>query len=360
METQLSEIYNNPGGVGSYGGVESLYRQAKHIGLRVSRTKVKNFLKGIDAYTLHRPARKKFIRNRIIVKGIDQQWQADLADMQELRKENDGYGYIMTIIDCFSKYAWAITTKTKSAESIVDAFKKLFANTNRRPEKLQTDKGKEFINQHLQELLKTENIKFFVSNSDQKAAIVERFNRTLKTKIWRYFTDKETRRYVDVLQQLVESYNMTKHRTIGVAPSNVTKENEQEIWRRMYRHHYNSENSNNLNVVSKDAPIRLSKFKGVFDKGYLPNWTEEFFKVSSSAKKGKRRVYKVSDNLGELIEGQFYPEEIQEIDTKHHIHKIEKVLRKRKTAQGTELFVKWKGFPSKFNSWVLQQDVQQL
>ena len=343
MAATLDKIYNNPEDVGSYASVEALYKRAKAEGLVVSKEEVSRYLKSVDAYTLHKPVRKRFTRNKTVVKGIDHQWQADLADMQELRKSNDGIGYILTIIDCFSKYAWAIPVKTKSAQSITSAFDALFDYTKRRPTRIQTDKGKEFLNTQVQSLLKSYNIHHFTSNSDQKAAVVERFNRTLKSKIWRYFTAKETRRYIDVLPKLLISYNSSYHRTIGMSPISVTKAKEPKLWWRMYGHHM--ENRGDRLQIQKDASVRLSKFKGTFDKGYLPNWTEEHFKVSSALDK-ERRVYKVKDNLGDPIEGVFYPEEIQEIDITNKVHKIEKVLKKRKARSGIELFVKWKGFPN--------------
>ena len=356
MEAKLQKIYSSPNEVGSFGGVEQLFLRARELGLKVSRKQVRDFLKSVDAYTLHKPARKRFVRNKILVGGIDQQWQADLADMQELRKFNDGYGYILTVIDCFSKFAWAVPIKTKSAKDMVQAFTDLL-DQHRKPQRLQTDKGKEFLNESVQHLLKQRKINFFTSNSDQKAAIVERFNRTLKTRIWRYFTAKETRRYTDVLQQIINSYNKTKHRTIGVAPSEVNQNNEQEVWRRMYRHHY--ENEKHKSSLKAETSVRLSKAKTIFEKGYLPNWTEEKFKVAKASNKG-RTVYKVKDEMDEAIEGQFYPEEIQEIDTSQQVQKIEKVLKKRKTPKGIELLVKWRCYQSKFNSWILQNDVQQL
>jgi len=106
---KLKEIYYDPNDPGSYGGVEKLYRRAKEVGERnITRKDVKQFLTDQHSYSLHKPARRNFTRNPTYVKGIDQQWQPDLADMQGLKKENDHYGYIMTVIDVFSKKGWAI------------------------------------------------------------------------------------------------------------------------------------------------------------------------------------------------------------------------------------------------------------
>jgi len=113
LDKALQRIYLNPKDSGSYGGVERLLQSALNKKLKVNRERVVKFLKTQDPYTLHKPARKHFSRNITVVGGIDQQWQADLADLQDLTKENDGYRYLLTVIDCFSKFAWAIPTKKK-------------------------------------------------------------------------------------------------------------------------------------------------------------------------------------------------------------------------------------------------------
>src|SRR5579871_6654317 len=141
LDRQLKEIYYNPNQPGSFGSVESLLRAAKDKGIEgVDRNKVEKFLRDQRTYTVHKQARKVFTRNKTIVKGIDDQWQADLADMQYYAKDNDGYKYILTVIDIFSKFAWAIPVKNKSAQTILDAFKQLFAESEPRlPRKIQTD-----------------------------------------------------------------------------------------------------------------------------------------------------------------------------------------------------------------------------
>ena len=130
--------------------------------------------------------------------------------MSAISKYNDGYKFLLTCIDVFSKYAWAIPLKNKSSKSVVAAFELLFGN--RRPANLQTDKGTEFLNAPTQELFKENRINFYTTeNDDVKASVVERFNRTLKSKMWKYFTFKGTHRYVDVLNDLLHSYNNTFH-----------------------------------------------------------------------------------------------------------------------------------------------------
>jgi len=133
--------------------------------------------------------------------------------------------YLLTCIDVFSKRAWAVPVRRKSARDVTEAFERIL--TDQKCNMVQSDKGTEFLNSTFQTMLKSHNIHFYTrENEDLKAAVVKRFNRTLKQKMFRYFTYKNTRRYVDVLDDLLHSYNNTHHRSIGMAPLEVNKENE--------------------------------------------------------------------------------------------------------------------------------------
>ena len=357
--SSLESIYYNPKDPGSFASVEALLNRAKELGVKTNRGQVKEWLADQDAYTLHRQYRKHYQRNPIVVGAIDKQWQADLADLTSLAKHNDGYKFLLTVIDCFSKFAWAIPLKTKSAPSLLEAFKVLLSKSHpRKPNRLQTDKGKEFLNKPVQELLKENAIHHFASDSDQKAAMVERFNRTLKSRMYKYFTANNTYRYIDVLEDLLTAYNHAKHRTIGMAPADVKTEHEEALWRRMYPN-YGQGILSEPRVKIGD-PIRLSKTKQTFEKGYLPSWTEEIFKVSGLTKGPNKAVYKVRDWLGEPIKGGFYKEEVQRV-VRHPDKQfvIEKILKKKKVDKDLTYFVKWRGLPKKFNSWINAKDVKQ-
>ena len=139
-------------------------------------------MRGKQAYTLHKPARRHYTRNHIYVGGIDVQWQADLADMQGLACQNDGMRYLLTVIDVFSKFAWVSPVKSKDGPAVSAAFRQVLERAApRRPRRLQTDKEKEFFNASFSNLLRHQGIQHFASESGQKAAVAERFNRTIKT-----------------------------------------------------------------------------------------------------------------------------------------------------------------------------------
>ena len=184
MDDYLSSVYYDPKRSGAFGGVDRLYKDVKkERKFKISRTRIKEWLMKQDTYTLHKPMRRHFRRNRVIVDGIDHQWQMDLADMQSMQKFNDGYRYLLVCIDVFSKYAWVVPLKNKTGLSVVKAFKFILAS-GRKPEKI-TDQGMEFFNKHFKALLKDEDIELYNTYNETKASVVERLIRTLKTRMWR-------------------------------------------------------------------------------------------------------------------------------------------------------------------------------
>ena len=319
---------------------------------------IRAYLRDQQAYTLHKPARKSFTRLKTITGAIDKQWQADLAEMQSLSRSNAGYRYILTVIDIFSKYAWTIPIKSKSSADMVEAFKLLFKRAAPRiPQRLQTDAGKEFINKEVQALFKQHKIHHFYSASDKKAAVVERFNRTIKTRIWTYFTAHQTDKYLDILPKLTDAYNHSFHRTIGMRPVDVKKKDEPALFNKMFGDTIASRKRRAPPPLKPGQMVRVSKVKGDFVKGYMPNWSHEHFIVEKVNANTQHRVYKLKDYENEEITGIWYDKELQPI--KKNLYLIEKVLRKRKGGRGKqELYIKWKGWPNKFNSWINDTDIQ--
>ena len=166
----LSKIYQDPKDPGSLGGVERLRQRTRQLHVPgVTRQTVLEYLKSEQAYTLHKPARRRFTRNHTYVAGINAQWQADLADMQGIARQNGGMRYFLTVIDVFFKFAWAVPVHSKDAKAITSAFGQMLTTVNPRHSKcLQTDKGKEFFNSNFQTLLKRHGIQHFASESEKK------------------------------------------------------------------------------------------------------------------------------------------------------------------------------------------------
>ena len=162
---------------------------------------------------MHKPSRRNFKCNKIYASEINSLWEANLAFVQDVAKVNDGVNYLLVVIDVFSKFLWVRPMKNKTAHSLLQAFDSILSE-KRKPEKLRTDKGTEFINESFQQYLKKQGIQFYMAMNKPKAAVVERVNRTLKSKLYHYFTGVNSLHYIDILQDIVDSYNNMYHRSI--------------------------------------------------------------------------------------------------------------------------------------------------
>ena len=289
------------------------------------------------AEELHKPVRRKFKKRRVLVGGIDKIWTADLADMSALSKDNEGFTFLLLVIDKFSKYGWVIPLKDKKGKTVADALKTIFEE--RKPEKLWTDKGKEFYNKDVKDL-----IELYSTENEEKSSVVERWIRTIKEKMWKYFTDNNTYTYIDILPDLVEDYNNTKHSTIKMTPVEASKkENELTVRRNLYPDRLKIYDLRPKFSVGDE--VRISKKKKTFEKGYTTRWTEEIFTITR-IQNTNPITYKIADLKGEEIDGTFYEPELQK--TSQQVFRIEKVIEKGKNKS----LVKWKGYSDKFNSWV--------
>ncbi len=350
MSELMKKAYYTPSNPGSLGGKKRLKDAVlKDSGVRLSDKEVSEWLAGEDAYTLHKTAPIKYKRNRVVVYGIDTQFQADLVDMSAYAKDNDGHKYLLTCIDVFSKFSWVRVLKNKSGIEVTKAFQSILKE-GRVPQKLQTDQGKEFFNKHFQDVMKKHDINHFATATDLKASVVERFNRTLKSRMWRFLTATNSRRYIDVLQDIIQGYNTSYHRSIRMRPVDVDKVNEGQVFQNLYGD-IKKQKKTVFNFKVGDV-VRISKVRGPFAKGYEQNYTEEFFTVSSCIPR-QPPVYRLKDYDGDVIEGVFYEEELQKIIvSKNKSFKVEKILGQKKQGKSTLVLVKWLGWPSKFNSYI--------
>ena len=265
--------------------------------------------------------------------------------MKAFSKYNDGVTFLLLVIDIFSKYGWVIPLKNKEGKTVAEALKTIFKE--REPEKLWTDKGKKFYNKNVKDLVELHS-----TENEEKSSIVERWIRTMKEKMWKYFTDNNTYTYIDILPDLVEDYNNTVHSSIKMTPVEASKKkNELTVWRNLYPDRLKIHDLTPKFSVGDE--VRISKKKKVFEKGYTTRWTEEVFTIVK-IQNTNPVTYKIADLQGEEIDGTFYEPELQK--TEQQVFRIEKVIKKEK---GKSL-VKWKGYSDKFNSWVNNKDLIDL
>lgn len=276
----------------------------------------------LETQELFKSARKNFKTRHFIQKGIDDTWQADLYsfyrprgkledhsynlrtkhqpidnEYKQLLKANDGYKYIFNVIDTFSKFAWAISLKTKTGLEVAIAFENILQE--RKPKLLHVDKGKEFYNKDMKQVLDKYNIKMYSTGTENKASIIERFNRTLGNKLKPIIY--KNMRWINVLPNIIKTYNNTYHRTIKMKPIEVTKKNENHLLSTVYNF-----------PISKSVPkfevgdrVTLSSYVDQFRNKLKTNWTKEIF-IINKVLKSNVNYYKVND-----IDEGIYEEELQ-------------------------------------------------
>ena len=255
---------------------------------------------------LHHRVIKSFTKRRVYVHSIDQTWAVDLADMQQYSKQNKHYKYLLAVIDVFSKYGWLIPLKNKTGVTVSEAFKTLFKE--RKPMFIWSDKGSEFYNRQVKELLKDNKIELYSTENEEKSSVVERWIGTMKQHMYKYFTANETTKYYDILDKLVENYNNTVHSSIKMTPVEASKvENELTVYKNLYPE--NNEKTKKAKFKVGDR-VRIEKKKGKFEKGYTTRWTREIF-VIEKVLNTNHVTYKINDLKGEEIKGSFYEQELQ-------------------------------------------------
>ena len=260
------------------------------------------------------PQITKFERQRIIPLYKDETWSADLIDKSSLSKYNNNYKFILTVIDIFTKYAWAIPLKNKSGLSITNGFKivlsehSLGGSEPRKPEKLWVDRGSEFYNKTFKSLLKefgtgkaASGIELYSTYSDLKAVFIERFNRTLLHIINKTMFINGEGNWVNILNDAVVTYNNNIHSTINMTPVDASN-NPDKV-----KYYVNSTKATPKFKVGDY--VRNPDKRNIFSKGYTSNWNRELFKVNELLKT-QPPTYKIGDINGEIIEGKYYEQEL--------------------------------------------------
>ena len=301
------------------------------------------------AKELLKPKLKRFPRRRVFSPNVDKIWTMDLMVVEKYSRQNKNYKYILVVLDLFSRFAWARPLKTKTGLEVSQALKDIFTKSGRKPTRIWSDDGTEFFNAHVQRLLHSNNIILYSTFNEPKAAIAERFIRTLRRKMEiHYIITQSTVRY-KYLQSMIDEYNSDVHRSIGMSPNEAIKpENFIQLFNVQYSQPKPSPSKKNPQLLEVGDKVRISLHKRHFEKGATANWSEEIFQITDIVNT-QPIVYKLKDLADEEIDGGFYREQLQK--TSQEIYRIDKVVRKRKLANGNEeSLVRWSGYPDKFNS----------
>ena len=305
LRDKAYDIASNPKYDGYQRGLESMvykFFDKKSMG---SGTAKPSSLKRISSSSIladerHKPIIRKFNKRKVYSQFKDNIWGVDLADMQSLSRKNKGIKYLLCAIDLYSKYAFVIPLKGKKGISIVNAFNKIIKQSNRKPNKIWVDQGGEFYNNVFEKWLSDNDINMYSTYNEGKSVVAERFIRTLKNKLHKHMTATGKNVYYDVLDDVVNKYNNTKHSTIKMKPIDVKNNKRVSI-------DEHNEKDSKFKVGDR---VRISRYKNIFAKGYAPNWSSEIFIVDKINDTVPYK-YNLKDLNDEEIIGSFYDKEIQ-------------------------------------------------
>ena len=284
--------------------------------------------------------------------------------MTQLSEWNDGVKFILVFIDSFSRFASITPLKSKSGEEVLSTLKKILKHKDFNGiSRLNTDEGKEFYNKKVQAFLKSQQITLYsVSSREIKAAIAERFIRTLKGRLYRYMTHNNSARYIDVLPQIIHNYNHSYHRTIKSTPHKVHHMDKNQIrlqFKQMYIKEVKDKKvlipSLNIGQTVRIADENRNK---AFRRGYTIQNTWEIFKIAKIDNSQTPILYHLEDLNKEPITGIFHREELVPTDLPES-YDIE-IIKKKKVGKRLKYLVKWRGYPDQFNSWIDEADITQV
>lgn len=309
ISSVIKQTYLDPKHPGSFSSPERLFFTLK-LPKNASLKTVKHSLNSDPTYVRHKRVRHKFTRRKVVVPGANFLWQSDLIILNKLKNYNSKFTVIHTVIDVFSKVGYAVALKDKSGPTVAQSFENIFKNSGNPPRYLESDEGKEFFNKDVAAVLKKHNVVLYNNQSPFKSCIVERFNRTIMTKLSKYMHAYNKKRYVDVIQNVIHSYNHTVHSSTKFKPAEVTKENEMEVFANLYRTLYSKSWSLVPRFkVGQFVHIKISKDK--FEKGYTPTFSTDVYKIAELVP-SKPLTYKLLKSDGSQISGAFYKEELTE------------------------------------------------
>ena len=300
----LESIYHDPSHPGSFTGPETLYKVVLAEGkFKIGRHHIRKWLQDQELYSLTRGARRKYNRSRVIVNGINSQADMDLMDMVDLAKQNDGYQYLLVCINIFSRFARCVPLKNKKGKDVLQGLKTIFKD-GFKVNMVRTDRGMEFRSKEVNAYLKSQNVHhFYALNTETKANYAERLIKTLKHKLFRYIMKNRTQRYIDVLQDILHSYNHTLHRSLGATPASITEVKEGESRLQQYllrrgRTKWSTMPKKKVRKIYKfkiNQTVRLSHVRSVFDREYSQKWTGEIFKIGTRFRREGVPVYTILD-----------------------------------------------------------------
>jgi len=354
-EQALNYVYYNTDSPACYSGVDAVFREALVYCPTIKRADVYDWLRRQRTYTLYRPTARKFPRLRTIPTGLNTDWQADLTMFNALKDYNDGYRYILVCVDVLSRMIYAEPVLQKTPAHMQPAFNAIFERAGVVPWKIFTDRGTEFESREMRKYFAKKDILKFAAytNKVQKAAVAERANRTIKDRLYKYFSEKNTLRWLDVLQKIVDAINYSVCRSTNLRPVDVTEENAPALRRGLYGRNARRYAPDKGARSSEGDAVRIIKKKALFKKGLAP-YSDVIYTVGKVLNRRRPVVYRVKDAFDNYLQGYFYEKElVPTAPFNETTTRIRRVIRHRTDRNGRRLaLVEWLNHPPTYNSWI--------
>lgn len=377
----LDQLYKNFSHPSAFTSVEPLLKEALKYRAKITRNFVKNYLRTQHVYTKHRKVIRRYKRLPTLAPGPNTVWQADLGLMIPLARQNSGYNYYLICIDCFSRMIFIEPLKRKFASHVIVAFQAIFQRANHIPWKIITDAGKEFTAHAVQQYFHRRQIQHFCEYTSPKwhAGMAERANRTVRERLYRYFSEVGHRRWLPVIQQIADSINNSASRVLcngKFTPMDIhlNRKNSSEILRKCINFERKKADlaiiktekaDQNIGDLKTGTRVRIELQKNPFQKGFIGNFTNEIFTIERRRKTTTPTTYLLRNSQGQLVRGWFYRHDLSPVfgPQGRRQWEIQKILKREKwqsdNGETMEMvLVKWLGFDTPFNSWIPVESIK--
>lgn len=361
-EIFLKANYYNLKWPASFQGNRKVKEALAEDGYNVSSKNIQSWLNKQEIYTLYKRVNSKFKRGRVSVHSINEMYDADLAFMPGFEKDNDNYIGFICVVDILSRFCHAIPIKSKKPNEIVTCLKAIFVVN--KPKVLRTDSGGEFKNKIVQKYLQSIGVKHVISQSEFKANYSEVLNKNLKSRLFKAMTYNNSPVWITNLEQVVNSYNRTKHSSHGFRPIEVNENNAFLVQYHEYLRRRKKEPQ--VKPLKKykfeiGDRVRINYIKSHFHRQYDITHSGEVFTIRNRYRRQQIPVYLLSEWNGNNVVGTFYTEQLQRAQiSDNYSFKIEKILRTKGRGKNKQLLVKWLYYSTDYNSWVFAKDVQNI
>jgi hypothetical protein len=397
IDMYLTANYYDTSKPASYSGLNKLWSAIQKNEDRpksITRRNVEKWLEVQQVHRIHKTPKRHFKTESIIMGQVDEQWDGDLISMIPQSRQNKGFKYIALFVDLFSKYIWLEPLKTKQGKEVTQVVKKVFTE-GRKPQVLRTDQGNgdcvnqlngqcssistqtmkwllcifpifqfflligtEFKNKILKLYLDEEGVKHYFAYSPYHANYAERCVRTVKSRLFKHFTKTETVNWLSVLDDMADSLNSTVHSTTKMAPKDISIKDEREVYEKVYLPvELKREKEPIVFKFRKGDKVHISSKRGVFEKGYTPQFSQELFVIAVCLPTHPVR-YRLKDLSGEVLLGSYYEAEmLKALVDDDPTFIIDKVIRRKNVKGEKQALIQWKYYSKKFNSWIPESEI---